>query len=451
MISNLDSIDIDLYQARMLIGYFKSNMHNIHGVMEAFCRKLPQHRRFLVACGIERIIDYLANIKITATEINILKKALPDVVFDSELEQYLLNINFQKEITVRAMREGEILFPNQPVISLKGPVALCQYVERKILGILNDDVKIASKAARIVISAEGRPVFEFGGRRLGDAGTSAARAAYIAGCAGSSSVAAFAKYGVPCSGTMGHVWVMSHYDGGEKEAFENWNDAFKNSIYLVDTYNSSTGTENAIKSAGLNIGGIRLDSGDLENQSINFKRKLINSDCYSAKIYASNDLNEYKISELVQRRSLIDGFGVGTELVTSPDAPNCGFVFKLCSVQDKSGTWHPVAKMAKGGKRTIPGEKQVFRFRHDVKNTFTHDMIGLHNESIVGAEPLLVERSLLTENIEDSRNYCLSRISSLPPYLKIISINDNVHDVYTVNITNELGNLADNLFKNFNN
>lgn len=206
-----DALDIDLYQARMLIAYYKSGMRNVTGTMEAFTRSLPKHRRFLVSCGVERILEYLQQLKITDRHINVLKQVLPDISFDDDLCNYLKSIDFAKELSVRAIQDGDILFANEPVVSITGPIGIAQYPEKKILSILNHDIRIASKAARIYIAARGRPVAEFGGRRGADGmSAEAGRAAFIAGFSSSSNVLAFERYGIPCSGTMGHVWIMSH-------------------------------------------------------------------------------------------------------------------------------------------------------------------------------------------------------------------------------------------------
>ena len=367
---NINNLDIDLYQARMLIGYYLNGMKDVQGVMEAYCRKLPPHRRYLVACGVERVLEFLKEFRFTEDEVVVLEGMFQEIDFNSTgLRQYLLSLNPAECLQINAMMDGQLLFANEPVIQVIGPVGVAQYIEKKILSILNHDIRIASKAARVAMAAGNRPVFEFGGRRANDCcSASAARAAYIAGCASSSSVAGFVKYGVPCSGTMGHVWVMSHTtEAGnpfEHAAFKAWGKTFKNSTYLVDTYDSIEGTRNALNAAKNNIGAIRLDSGDIAKLSIDCRRMINESGNPNVKIVASDDLNEYKIRDMISSGAQIDAFGVGTEIVSTPDAVTCGFIYKLVAIQSKSnGKWHNVMKWSSSkGKKTYPGRKQVYRF-----------------------------------------------------------------------------------------
>lgn len=418
----------DLYQARMLIGYYKTNQQHINGVMEAFTRNLPNCRNFLVVAGIDRIIDFLANKKISDEEIDFLKAALPDVEFSSDLIAYLKGLDFSKDIEFWSMREGEIAFANEPIVQLKGPIGMIQFVETEILSILNHDIKIASKAARVVLAAKNKPIMEFGSRRTHEyASIDAARAAYIAGCSSTSNVAAFAKYGIPTSGTMGHLWVMSHLSG-ERAAFSNWNEHFPFSTYLIDTYDPKTGLDNAIDCAKNKLGGIRLDSGDLFEQSIAFKRELINRDQINTKIIASNDLNEYKIKNLLEKNAQIDAFGVGTEIVVSPDAPTCGFVYKLSAVEN-GGKWHKVAKKSKS-KNTLAGRKQVLRY-HNNHYIFTHDVIcdfdhnvqnnGEYTELLIKHDLVgIKDREHHLNRANKARAYRECILDKMPQYLKLI-------------------------------
>lgn len=422
-----ESLDIDLYQASMLHAYFYCNKHEEHGAMELFARSLPKNRSFFVVAGIDRILEYLATLKFSEEDIKLLR-SIESLKIDDNFCNYLASIDFSKSLKVFAMEEGEIAFANEPILRVEGPIGLCQYVEKKLLSIINHDVRIASKAARVAIAAKDRPVLEFGGRRAHDeTAADIARAAYIAGCHGTSSVKAYAKYGIPCYGTMGHLWIMSYES--EKEAFQCWNVLYPQSTYLVDTYNSRQGTENAIKyTARGKLGAIRLDSGNLREQSTAFKRLLINSDNVHTKIIASDDLNEYKISKLLQEDAKIDIFGVGTEIVSTPDAPTCGFVYKLVSVGSRN-----VCKIADGGKSTWPGKKQIWRHftNYNGKKIFTHDFIDFNDVKYNGmCEPLLKEQdiiamkdadiSLRKKRIEAARERFQTNLQCLPEHLKLI-------------------------------
>lgn len=447
-----DIIDIDLYQITMLNAYFQNNMHTLKGAMEAFTRKLPKNRSFLVVAGTRRIADFLATSKFTQEDISLINSILP---ITKEFSEYLLSINFSEEIKMFGMHEGEIAFAQEPLIRLEGPIGLLQYVEKRILSILNHDVRIASKAARVVLAAKGRPVFEAGGRRAHEACTTdTARACYIAGFEGTSSLAAFAKYGIKCVGTMGHVWVMSHKT--EEEAFQNWNKVYPESTYLIDTYHPRTGTENAIKHASKGfLAGIRLDSGDLCEQSAIFRRLLNQSDDYKTKIIASNDLNEYKISDLLSRGSAINSFLVGTEVVSTPDAPTCSFVYKLVCIDYESGTENKCKTAAEKGKSTYPGRKQVYR-HFNSKNNYvkdTHDVICLDDEVVDSpfVKKLLVEYIIRKdEGIADAnvaRNKFINALQSMPENLKLIWENSESIIEFPVEFSEELEKEKNNLTK----
>lgn len=443
------TIDIDLYQMTMLYGYFCNNEHMLRGAMEASTRKLPKNRSFLVVSGTRRISHFLATAKFTEEHIKIVHELLPMTKDDKEFTDYLLSIDFSKEIKMFGMCEGEIAFAQEPVLRLEGPIGLIQYVEKRILGILNHDIRIASKAARITIAANGKPVYEAGGRRAHEECTAdTARACYIAGFEGTSSVVAYAKYGIKCVGTMGHVWIMSHKT--EEQAFKNWDKVYPESTtYIIDTYHPRTGTENAIKITKKgSLGGIRLDSGDLYDQSTTFRRLLNNADDYSSKITASNDLNEYKISDLIRRGACIDTFLVGTEVVSTPDSPTCGFIFKLVAIDEESGTRNTCKKAAtdtKESKATFPGRKQVYRHyvMYNKQTVYTHDTITLDvdKQSDPLSRKLIIEYDIRKDNgladAKMARLHFMSIICCLPEHLRLITENKQVID-YPVEISNIL-------------
>lgn len=432
--NKMSVLDIDLYQVTMLRAWFYHGLHNKKAAMEVFTRTLPNNRSYLVAVGISRIQEMLSKLKFTIDDIEILR-SIEKLKIDDSFANYLLSVDFSKEIELYAMDEGEIFFPNQPVIRLEGPIGLIQYVEKMVLSILNHDVRIASKACRIVISAKGRPVYELGGRRAHEStNADVARAAYIAGFAGTSSVEAYKQYGVPVFGSQGHVWIMSFPT--EEESCKAWSEVYQeNSINLIDTYHAWTGVELAIKYAKKGaFGGIRLDSGNLCEQSINFRRLMNKSDHIDSKIFASDDLNEYKISDMIFNGAHIDAFGVGTEVVSTPDAPTCGFVCKLVAIENSNGTIRNICKLSTGGKGTWPGIKQVWR--NYVNRTgeakdkqFTHDLISLIDETkpsmtigLLSKKELNLTGSLVERNglMEAARTRFLFNVERMPAVLKLL-------------------------------
>ncbi len=432
-----DALDIDLYQARMLIGFHRAGMDSTIGTMDAFVRKLPHNRKFLVVCGVERILDYLRTLKITADDVRVYKKVLPEVEFDEALGNYLTSIDF-KSLEVKAMQDGDIAFAHEPFISIRGPVGVAQFVEKKVLSILNHDVRIASKAARITIAAKGKPVSEFGGRRGGDKmSAEAARAAYIGGFANTSNVLAFERYGIPCVGTMGHVWVMAFGPNGEAEAYKEWARQFPNSTYLPDTYHVYNGVEKVLSECNGSVGGIRFDSGDILENSKWVRRTLSQHDLLRAKLGATNDLNEYKIIELLKQGAPIDWFGVGTEVIATPDAPTCNAIYKLVQIEHKGEKIH-VAKIAADGKGTLPAAKQVFRHL-EVKQQkhvdgairhYSHDTIGLADENIDDTDEMLQSRKPGDRQIpaEESRNRCQDQLKRMSRSLSLIGSQGSDND-----------------------
>lgn len=460
-----NSINVDDYQMRMLLGYFRCGMDQNIGVMEAFTRKLPVKRNFMVACGVERIMEYLHNFKFSIDDIKIIKEILnPSLIepFSERDGNYLAGLS-ANVLKVRAMHDGDVLFANEPIIQVEGPIGMVQYVEKMILGMINHDVRIASKAARIVIASGDKPITEMGGRRAHEEATAAAaRACYIAGFAGSSSVEAYVKYGVPHFGSMGHVWIMSHNvagqtkRGSQQQSFKNFSKVYKNGTYLLDTYDTQDGAADATKCVAGNIGGGRLDSGDLNELSIAVRRAFNKADyCASAKVIATNDLNEYKILKLRKEGAYIDAFGVGTEVVCTPDSPSNNFVYKLVSIEDGKGNWKDVAKIAADGKATFPCAKQVRRYYDPSCNVFTHDEIIKRDTKLSPLSyDILYDRNVKTWNeaewtTEMARNLFSKRLTEMPSFLKLIQskIDDDMAHKYTVNISDDLLQAKQELMK----
>lgn len=430
------ALECDLYQARMLLGYYFAGMQNRQAIMEAWARKMPRNRAFFVVAGLDRIIDYLANVKIDDEIIEFWKEVFPEITFDESLCNYLKSLDFST-LEIMAMDEGEVAFQNEPFIQVKGPIGMVQFVETKILSVLNHDIRVASKAARVCYAAGDKPVLEFGSRRTHDqAAIDAARAAYIGGCAGTSNMAAWARYGIPISGTQGHVWIQSFATEGEDVAFRKWGEIFPNSVYLIDTYDSYKGMklieEMVTSRNNCDIKAIRLDSGDLAEQA-RFFRQRKSPALDLIKIVASDDLNEYRIDVLLGEGAPIDMFGVGTEIVSTPDSPTCGIIYKLVSIQDKDGNWQNVAKFSSEGKKTLAGPKQVYRY-----GKFEFDILA-QNDEVYSSQfsPLLKRKSISIKDknlkeleLKDARSRAKTMINSMPPTIRELYSLEPYYSVY---------------------
>src|SRR5690606_21660222 len=289
-------------------------------------------------------------------------------VFDADFLDYLQKLEFSCDID--AVEEGTVVFPNSPLVRVRGPLIQCQLLETPLLNIINFQTLIATKAARINVAAQGEPVLEFGLRRAQgiDGALAASRAAYIGGCTSTSNVMAGKLFGIPVSGTHAHSWIMSFET--EIEAFEAYADAFPDQcIFLVDTYDTLNGVKNAIKvgeilrSKGKQMIGIRIDSGDLAYFSTKARQMLDEAGFPDAKIVASNDLDEHIIASLKSQDAAINIWGVGTKLVTAYDQPALGAVYKLSAIRNEQGEWEPKVKVSQQSlKINIPGIHNTKRY-----------------------------------------------------------------------------------------
>ena len=356
----------DLYQLTMTAGYIKTGKIREKTTFNLFFRKLPPNWGFCVFTGLERIVSYLLNLRFTGKQIDYLRKSpifsgkdIYEKNFNNFFE-YLRYFRFTGD--VYGIPEGELIFPNEPILSVVAPLPEAQIVETFLLQTVNFQTLIASKAARICLAAGEDPVLEFGARRAQgfDGALSASRAAYIGGCAATSNVLAGQKYGIPVAGTHAHSWVMSFED--ELKAFEKYADVFPNdTILLVDTTNTLRGVKNAtiiasrIEREGHEIRGIRLDSGNLLNLSKKSHKILEKKGFPNITIVASGDLDEYEIASLKASGAKINGWGVGTKLATSFDYPALGGVYKLAEIEGI-----PKMKIA-GEKTTNPCRQNIWR------------------------------------------------------------------------------------------
>ena len=405
----------DLYELTMAAAYFE-NGHRGSATFELFIRRLPHRRGYLIAAGLEQALEYLETLSFTAPQIDFLRRHPAFAKISDEFFQYLSNVRFTGEVW--AVAEGTPVFANEPLLRVTAPIIEAQIVETFLLATITFQTMIASKAARVVQSAAGLPIAEFGSRRAHGplAGLMAARAAYIGGCAGSSNVEAHFRFGVPSFGTLAHSFVMACDD--ELESFRDFARVFpEHSVLLLDTYNSLHAVDKII-AAGLRPYGVRLDSGNLAELSKQVRERLDRAGLRATKIVASSDLDEYVITELLAEGARIDEFGVGTALATSNDAPALSGVYKLVAYEGE-----PRIKLTEEeDKASYPGSKQIFRFTED--GAYARDIIATAEEQYAGAEPLLAcvmrdgARLASTPSIHEIRASAAKLLGRLPASLR---------------------------------
>jgi nicotinate phosphoribosyltransferase len=411
----------DLYELTMCASYFEHKRFE-PATFDLFIRRLPPNRSYFLFAGLEQVLLFLEKMRFTEEHIEYLKS----LGFKDDFLDYLKNFRFSGDVW--AIPEGTVVFPNEPLIRVTAPIIEAQLIETFLLNTINLQTTIATKASRVVYAAKGRPVIEFGLRREHgvDAGMKVARASYIAGCNGTSNVLAGMVYGIPVFGTMAHSFIM--FFNNELEAFRAFAKTFPDkSTLLIDTFDNIKGALNAVKVArelerqGFKLRGVRIDSGDLVTISQEVRRILNENGLSYAQIFASGDLDEYKIEELLSKGAEIDAFGVGTKMGTSADRPYVDIIYKLCERANEKGEFIPVMKLSEG-KVTLPGRKQVFRFS-DEKGNFVKDIIALEGEDIDG-EPLLIkvmERGKIVyelPSLEEIRRRALDNLTRLPDKYK---------------------------------
>lgn len=376
------TLHTDLYQINMMQTYWELGRADLHAVFECYFREMPFNHGYAVFAGLERLVNYLENLTFSDSDIAYLRGL---EVYPEGFLEYLQNFEFKA--TVRSAREGELVFANEPLIQVEGPLAHCQLVETALLNMVNFQTLIATKAARIKSVIGEDPLLEFGTRRAQelDAAVWGTRAAYIGGADATSNVRAGKIFGIPASGTHAHSLVQSY--GNDYEAFMAYAKTHKDCVFLVDTYDTlKSGVPSAIRVAKelgdkINFQGVRIDSGDMAYISKRVREQLDAAGFTEAKIYASNDLDEATILNLKMQKAKIDVWGVGTKLITAYDQPALGAVFKLVSIEDSEGNMVDTIKLSSNAEKvTTPGKKQVWRITRNSDGKSEGDYVTLWDE-----------------------------------------------------------------------
>jgi nicotinate phosphoribosyltransferase len=401
----------DQYELTMVDAALRSGAADRRCVFEVFARSLPGRRRYAVVAGLGRLLDALPSFRFDDAALTFL--ADRKVIDDTALA-WLADYRFSGSID--GYPEGEVYFPGSPVLTVEGGFAECVVLETLVLSIFNHDSAVATAAARMTSAAGGRPCIEMGSRRTHEeAAIASARAAYIGGFAASSNLAAGARWGIPTTGTAAHAFTLVHDD--ERAAFRAQVDALgAGTTLLVDTYDVAAGIRTAVEVAGPQLGAIRLDSGDLPTEAREARRLLDSLGATKTRIVVTSDLDEFAIAGLAS--APVDGYGVGTSLVTGSGAPTAGFVYKLVARQDASGTWSDVEKLSVG-KASTGGRKHTSRRLLDGKATAEVVRTG-RATSAAGERllqiPVMRDGSAVgPATVEDARERCVQSLAELPP------------------------------------
>lgn len=465
----------DFYEFTMANGYLENSMEDQIGYFDMFFRSIPDDGGFAIMAGVEQLIEYLKNLKFTNEDIAYFKSKK---IFGEKFLDYLRDFEFSCDVW--AIPEGTPIFPQEPLVVVRGPIVQAQLVETMVLLTINHQSLIATKANRITRAAGGRPVIEFGSRRAQgyEGAILGARAAYIGGCVGTANTIVDRDFDVPAMGTMAHSWVQMFPT--ELDAFRAYAKTYPdNCLLLVDTYNTlKEGIPNAIKifneeiiPKGFRPKGIRIDSGDMAYLSKEARKMLDEAGFHDCKILASSGLDEYIIRELIIQGAKIDSFGVGERLITAKSQPIFGGVYKLTTIEI-NGEIIPKLKVSENvGKITTPGFKQIYRlFDRDTKKAVA-DVITLHDEIIDDTKdyeifhPLytwkkkviknFVAKKLLVQifdkgmavyespDIHEIKEYCKEQIDSLWEEVKRF---EKPHE-YIVDLSKDLWIIKDDLLK----
>ncbi|HWE36135.1 MAG TPA: nicotinate phosphoribosyltransferase [Isosphaeraceae bacterium] len=403
----------DLYQLTMMAGYAATGMDKTRAVFELFVRRLPKNRAFLVFAGLEQAIGDLLRLAFSRDQVEAIRSWPALAGIEPGWFETLEQLRFEGDVW--AMPEGTVAFAGEPLLRVEAPLPQAQWIETFLIASLGYATLVASKAARCVEAARGRPLYDFGARRGHGpaAGLICARSSYLAGFTGTSHVEAARRLGIPCVGTMAHSWVQAF--GDEAASFANFAKVFPGATLLVDTYNTDAGVRHA---AAIEppVQAVRIDSGDLGALSRSARAILDANDREAVKVVGSGDLDEFRIKGLLDSGAPIDAFGVGTELITSRDAPALSMVYKLVALDGEGRI-----KLSPG-KKTYPMAKQVHRYR-DRSGKFSLDRVTRADEPADG-EPLLVpvvrDGGLVAPlpTLDVVRAHCRAQLESLPEVLR---------------------------------
>ncbi|MBJ8349220.1 nicotinate phosphoribosyltransferase [Streptococcus zalophi] len=370
------SLHTDLYQINMMQVYFERGIQDKKAIFEVFFRKQPFNNGYAIFAGLERIVNYLKELKFSESDLAYLK----ELGYPQDFLDYLAD--FELQLTVRSAKEGDLVFANEPIVQVEGPLAQCQLIETALLNIVNFQTLIATKAARIRSVIENEPLLEFGTRRAQemDAAIWGTRAAVIGGADATSNVRAGKIFDIPVSGTHAHSFVQAY--GNDYDAFIAYAKTHKDCVFLVDTYDTlRLGVPSAIRVAKelgdkINFKGVRIDSGDMAYLSKKVRQQLDEAGFPDAQIYASNDLDENTILNLKMQKAKIDVWGVGTKLITAYDQPALGAVYKIVAIEDENGQMRDTIKLSNNAEKvSTPGKKQVWRITSRAKGKSEGDYI----------------------------------------------------------------------------
>lgn len=432
------SLHTDLYQINMLKTYWDDNTADRHAVFEAYFRKNPFENGYAVFAGLERIVQYLSNLRFSKTDIEYLESL---DLYPQEFLDYLRDFKFT--CTVRSLVEGELCFANEPLIQIEGPLGQCQIVETAVLNILNFQTLIATKASRMrSVIGENDKLSEFGTRRAQEmeAAIWGTRAAYIGGFDSTSNVRAGKLFGIPVSGTHAHSLVQAYRD--EYTAFKKYAESHKNVVFLVDTYDTlRSGVPTAIRVARemgdkINFLGVRIDSGDMAYQSKKIREQLDEAGFPDAHIIASNDLDEKTILNLRMQGAKIDDWGVGTKIITAFDQPSLGAVYKLVSIEDENGEMVPTMKISSNAeKMSTPGVKQVWRITRNRDGKSEGDYVALIDE-----RPDLLDELFMFHPVHTYINKTVKDFTAKPLLVEVFKKGELVYEVPSLSEVKDYAN-----------
>lgn len=437
------SLFTDLYELTMAKAYWAEGMSGT-AVFELYCRELPPSRAYLVAAGLQDAVGFLEGFAMTEADVEYLRTIRE---LDGPFLEWLKDLRFTGD--VYGMPEGTLVFPDEPIIQIVAEIAEAQIVETYVLNQIHLQTALATKAARIVDAAQGRSLVDFGARRAHgtDAAIKAARCAYAAGFDGTSNVLAGKMYGIPVYGTMAHSYVQAH--GRETEAFGEFTTRFPEATLLVDTYDTIEGVRKVIELArrlgdSFDVRAIRLDSGDLASLAAESRRLLDEAGLGQVRVLASSGLDEFKIADLVRSGAPLDGFGVGTRLVTSADAPSLEMAYKLVEYDGR-----PSFKLS-SNKAIVPMRKQVFRKLRGSR--MAGDTVARFDEDLEGERLLkpLMSRGVKTPDADETldvvRKRVRSQLEALPAEVRGVDPSGS----YSVDFSPELRRIRERAAKEAN-